>query len=282
MMRIAVHLHIFYDNQVDYFLKKLKNLSNNNFDLFVTMPCPKTDVIGKIKNFKSTVQIWTVENRGYDVAPFIDFLNKINLDDYDYILKLHTKGTSWLRNTKLNNKYISNRDWAKLMIEALLKDKKIVQNNIRLFKNNPNISMIGSKACLTADKHYYQTLITDINQVLSVLNLPKVACCSFIAGTMFMARSAVFKPLQHKYQPTDFAPTNGNVKDGTLAHVFERVFGILATQNGHIIQGIGNETWIYWKSLFNTVFRFFYQNKKTDKKHIIKVLKICVYKKNGK
>ncbi len=282
MNKIAVHLHIFYDNQVDYFLEKLHSLSDDNFDLFVTMPNDNRSVKQKISAFKPNAQIWIVENRGYDVAPFIDFLNKINLDMYDYILKLHTKGTSWSQCTKLNKLCISNHDWARLMIEALIKDKETVTNNLRLFQENPEVAMIGSETCLTSDNQCFQNMIKEINAVLLKLNIPTTTTCSFIAGTMFMARSPIFKPLQYQFQPSDFPITNGHVKDGTLAHVFERIFGILACQGNNRIQGIGNENWIKFKSALNTIMRFFYQNKKTEEKHIIKVLKICIYKKKLK
>ncbi len=279
MSKIAVHLHIFYYNQVDYFLKKLQSLSDYNYDLFVTLPDENTEVIRKIKAFKSNTKIWAVGNRGYDVGPFIDFLNKINLDNYDFILKLHTKGTSWSQCTKLNKRYISNYDWAHLMINALLESKETIAHNLDLFKKNQNIAMVGSQSCLTSEKQCFQGLINEINGILTKLNLPNITSCTFIAGTMFMARSAIFKPLQEKYLISDFASTNGRVKDGTLAHVFERVFGILASQGNNQIQGIGNENWIKYKSILNATLRFFYQNKKTDKKHIIKIFKISVYRK---
>ena len=36
-------------------------------------------------------KISIVENRGFDVGPFIKTISELNLDNYDFIVKLHTK-----------------------------------------------------------------------------------------------------------------------------------------------------------------------------------------------
>ncbi len=278
-MRIAVHLHLHYLDQLDYFIGQLANLGGIPFDLFVTLTVENEDVVQKVRAFKPDARIWVVENRGYDVGPFIDFLNQIDLDAYDYILKLHTKGTSWAKNTKLNGYYVSNTDWARLLVEALLKSPEMVYANLNLLATHPHVTLLGSKTCICNQALHYEKLLPQINGVLSRLQLAPVSRCEFLGGTMFMARAGIFKPLQNKFGLSDFEPTNGLVKEGLLAHVMERVFGILATQNRGCIQGVGDETWLAIKGVFNAILRFFYQNKKTESKHIIKVLKISIYRK---
>ena len=88
--KILVHLHLYYHDQLDYFIKKLKNITCD-YDLYVTMVEMDEKVIDKLKQFKSSVKIIKVENRGYDIWPFICVINMINLSDYNYIIKLHTK-----------------------------------------------------------------------------------------------------------------------------------------------------------------------------------------------
>ena len=36
-------------------------------------------------------ELMAVENWGYDVSPFLAFIGKVNLDLYDFLVKLHTK-----------------------------------------------------------------------------------------------------------------------------------------------------------------------------------------------
>ena len=92
MKKLAVHLHLYYLEQLDEILEKLCNLLEIDFDLFVTMSKVDEEVKRKILNKFSNAKVFVVANRGYDIGPFIWFLHQINLDDYEYVLKVHTKG----------------------------------------------------------------------------------------------------------------------------------------------------------------------------------------------
>ena len=139
--RIAVHLHLYYTNQLGKYLRKIKNLDDYNYDLFVTMNHRDDNVIAKIKKFRENAKIKIVENRGYDVGPFIEFINEIDLNKYDLIIKLHTKNASRHKNN-LNGFIFTNRYWANAMLNRLLGSKKQIKNNLRSFKN-PNVGMAG-------------------------------------------------------------------------------------------------------------------------------------------
>lgn len=90
--KIAVHLHLFYEELWPEIKLYLKNLECYNFDLFITYPEKISEEILKdIKGFKSNVYLFNTPNKGFDLGPFIYFLHKINLNSYDIIFKLHTK-----------------------------------------------------------------------------------------------------------------------------------------------------------------------------------------------
>ncbi len=280
--RIAVHLHLYYPDQLPSFLKSLRSLEPFNYDLYVTLVEANKDVVRCIQAFKSDATIWVVENRGYDVGPFIDFLNKIRFSNYSYILKLQTKGLAWRQKTKLNgNCFFTNVEWSRQLLDALLKNKKCVRKNISRFRRHEKVNMVGSYFCICSQPLHYEKLLPRINAILRTLKMVSVNKCSFVAGTMFMARAEIFKPLQGRYVIGDFEFSDGRIKDHTLAHAFERVFGILATRDGGLILGVGDcPQWrAKWKSIFDRIVRFCYQNKRTEKKHIIKLLKMPVYYK---
>ena len=115
MKTLAVHLHLYYTEQLPNILKYLRNMEDVDYDLFVTMVKAAEGVEEQIKSFNNKAKIWVVENRGYDIGPFIDFLHKINLDDYKYVLKLHTKGSKSNNYTLLNNKRLDNALWGKIL-----------------------------------------------------------------------------------------------------------------------------------------------------------------------
>ena len=60
---------------------------------------------------------------------------------------------------------------------------------------------------------------------------------SFVAGTMFIVRASIFKPLQElTLKSTDFDQINDH--SSGLPHMFERLFGYLVYQQGYQLKDI--------------------------------------------
>ena len=277
-MRIAVHLHLYYLEQLPRILAYLKNLTGVDYDLIVTMCGEDAAAESGLKAFKADVQIIKVENRGYDVGAFMEFLHRIKLDDYDYILKLHTKNTTKGNYTHLNGRRFDNALWAKVLYDALLKSPKQVKENLQQLEEKPEIGMVAAAYCISGEHKLYDKWLEEINSCLAEMNLPQVRDFSFVAGTMFWARAEIFKPFL-RYGLKDFAPTDGKIKEGTKAHVFERLFGAAVMAQGYEIRGV--KQWRYGLLLLKSaITRFFYQKKiTTSGKKLIKICKIPVYSK---
>ncbi|MDR1196140.1 MAG: CDP-glycerol glycerophosphotransferase family protein [Endomicrobium sp.] len=238
--KIAVILHLYYTKQLSFFLDKLKNLQGYNWDLFVTLVKDDARIVNQIRAFKSSAKIFITGNIGYDVYPFIYVINQINLAEYAYIIKLHTKNLlSDREETLLNGVLTDSATWHNSLVNALLKNRQTLKANISKFQNNKTIGMIGSRLCFVKNKEYYQNLMQKINLSLRKIGLTEVKECRFIAGTMFMARASIFKILQNKFSSEDFETSDKNTKCGTLAHAMERVFGIITQVQGYKIHGVG-------------------------------------------
>ncbi|MBP3686950.1 MAG: hypothetical protein J6J35_01130 [Alphaproteobacteria bacterium] len=284
-MKIAVHFHLYYQTQLPEMLKLLTNLNQPgiNWDLYVTLPLTDslTDaqakaISNRILSIFPNAKITHPENRGYDVGAFIDFLHHINLDEYDYVLKVHTKNQNKRNQTILNGNKLDNALWRKILLDALLITKKQIHKNLALLSKNPQIGMLGAKYCLTNEKHAYQELLPEINAVLSQMSLPPVTKVTFVAGTMFLCKASLLKPLR-TLSIADFSPTNGKVRDKTLAHVIERAFGAIIEQQNYQLRGIPQNHYAI-KFLIKRYTRFFYQKKHTKSgKTIIKICKLPVY-----
>lgn len=277
---LAVHLHLYYLDQLDEILLKLKNLSCINYDLFVTMTREDAFVVSKIKNFNPQAKIIVTENRGYDIGPFIEFLHHINLQDYQYVLKLHSKGKKSQNYTHLNNMRFDNSLWGRVLWDALLASPQRVQTDFDLLQK-PQIGMLSSKFCINKEERNYKNLLPKINQILERIGLQKTTRAEFVAGSMFYIKSELLKPLL-KLQLRDFSATDGKIKEGTLAHVLERVIGIAVKEQGYEICGVSD--WYPHYLCFKTALkRFIYQRKITgNNKLLIKVLKMPVYSKKLK
>jgi lipopolysaccharide biosynthesis protein len=136
MKKILVHLHLYYIDQLDYFIKKLKNIKGCEWDLFVTLVCDNESVRKKILKFKSNAQIIMVDNVGFDVWPFIQILKKVDLNEYDFVLKVHTKRilkTQLEFEDEKRNIYFG---WRECLVEALLASKKRFAQNIRILADS--------------------------------------------------------------------------------------------------------------------------------------------------
>ncbi|MBO6289076.1 MAG: hypothetical protein J6N45_01970 [Alphaproteobacteria bacterium] len=275
MGKIAVHLHLFYLEQLDDLLVRLQNLADYPYDLFVTMVDDNAEAKQKILTFKSDAKIWIVPNLGYDVGPFIDFLHKINLNEYDYIIKIHTKRAKSGSYCIFNRHHFDMKTWRAMLLDAVI-SKSAVANNLRLLMQNDKIGMVSSEYVLTNEKWAYQNVMSQIETEMVKIGMEIPKDKHFVAGTMFWARAKLLKPFL-VYKIENFAVSEGQIHDGTLAHVIERMFGLVITAQGYQVRGV-----FYKKYLLNRFIanfkRFIFQKKLTRQgNEIIKICKIPVY-----
>lgn len=262
---VLVHLHLYYPEQLDYMLKKLKNINNCNWDLIVTICKENPKIERKIKEFKSDSQIIKVKNIGYDVWPFIQVLESINLDDYDYVLKLHTK----------NHRKHNNFFWRNILIDALLLSPKRYEQNLQLFKESPEIGIIGAEEVASKmtgicaeENELFFSFCKKYN-----LNLTKGV---FISGTMFMIRSSILKSiLALNLKEEDFYCVQKTDGKGTIAHVLERVFCRIAELKGykiHTIKTPRHQIKLYIKTFIKNIFavqNYIYNGEKHKRLNIL-------------
>lgn len=277
MKTLAVHLHLHYLEQLDEVLAKLGNLQGIDYDLFVTVTGHNPEVVSKITAFNPQAQIWEVENRGYDIGPFVEFLHRINLNDYEYVLKLHTKSKHSRNYTHLNNMRFDNALWGRVLWDSLLASPKRVQKNLEMLKD-PQTGMLASKYCINSEECNYKKMLSSINQQLKKMHLPETESPEFVAGSMFYVKATLLKPLLN-LQMSDFAETDGRIKEGTLAHVVERVIGTAVEEQGYKIAGV-NDWYPHFLCVKTALKRFMYQRKITaSNKLLIKVFKLPIYSK---
>lgn len=250
--KVLVHVHLYYLDQINYIIKKLSNITNCNWDLYITHCNAPTKLLNKIQQFKPDTIFLNVSNKGYDIYPFLQILKLVNLDNYDYILKLHTKNTRKHNDFDLGKGY----SWRNLLFDALLKNKKTFRKNIETLSQNPTIGMITSDVTIRKmgnkeeeDSRLFFEFCDKYNLDLTKGN--------FIAGTMFIARAECMKPFQAlNITEADFTEEQSHTTGkATLAHVLERVVTRIVEAQGYKI--IGNKNTKYQ---LKKIFKFLYQN----------------------
>ncbi|MBR1545048.1 MAG: hypothetical protein IJ638_03850 [Alphaproteobacteria bacterium] len=233
MKKLLVHLHLFYHNQVDYMIEKLSNINGCKWDLFVTFCENNADSKKKIWALKPDAKFLKVENRGYDCWPFIQVLKNINLDDYDYVLKLHTKNY-YKKETSLNGFIFTGYQWRDSLVNALVGSKEIFKKNLDILNSKDDIGMI-------VDKNFFLKLTTHLPE--DTILLPKLKerlkiasnFQYFIAGTIFIIRANILKPLLENtvFKKTEFPMYSKTATNSTIAHAMERIFTILCDDMGY-------------------------------------------------
>lgn len=279
---MLVHLHLYYTDMWPEFAEYLSNLSDYNYDLYVTGVEISPKIQQDILSFKKDAKILITENRGHDVWPFLSVLNQINLDKYSYIIKIHTKNKEPNKTIKAT-KWAINRYWIRrLLIEALIGNKEIIKNNIERFKKDNKLGLIGSKYLLTSSPSDLENVIDKIDPLAHSLGIKDTSDKTYVSGTMFMVRTELMKQFQHIYNAQDFTVSEETGSDGALSHLLERIFCIGISSLGYKIKGFDSRLDFEIASLILRFKRFLYQEKITHKgRKTIKICKIPVYIKQG-
>lgn len=270
--KILVVVHLYYTEMWPELRDCLKNIKQP-YDLYVTIVFENKQLKEEILNFNSEAHFEVVENKGYDIGPFIHILNKVNLDDYSYIIKLHTKrdiekGQGWFRK-------LDGSKWRERLLE-FIKTPENFEKSLKYLSGNKKVGMVSSVHTIVDYDIYDKEPIENTKQWLKEHNFP-VFKYSYVAGTMFIARASIFKNIQNlKISIVDF-PNANEEHQCQLAHIFERLFGYFTNKDGYRISDPNHSVFaqkirqkIYQ---LENVIRFLFQFKITKSGCVI--LKIC-------
>jgi len=278
MKPILVHLHIYYPEMWIELKLCLQNLVKYKYDLYVTQVIHNSAIEQEIKSIKPDAHIQIVSNQGYDIGPFIHIINQLDLSQYSYVIKLHTKRNT-PKNIPLGNGiYFSVHEWRESLLKFISTPQNIFKTITSLEKYK-NVGAVTSYKCITpntvgamkiAKKQY-----TNYTFGLKKFN--------FIAGTMFIMRAQLLQPIQKmNLKIEDFEPSGIN-HNYELAHVIERTLGETIYYHHCYIKDVFTPFANLRKQYLILWFafkRFIFQKKITKNNHIlIKICKIPVFNK---
>ena len=226
--KVCVILHLYYIDLWGYFLPYLK-IIDTDIDLYVTITDGHsgsfTDILDAVTSDFPQAFIYSLPNRGMDVAPFIYILNQIKLNGmtYDVMVKLHSKKS-------LAHSYELGERWRNQLTDALLGSLQKLQNGYFSCVGSNN-TMVGSSAwvqtqnVLGYEQQFFKEEIT-FNEY------------EFVAGTMFMANFNLIMDwfiVNNIYERFYNTFQEGYIGDGSIAHQLERVLGCLVKLRGNYI-----------------------------------------------
>ena len=270
-MKCVTIIHIFYYELLDELSEAVKNIQNIENDTYITISENLKSRSEEIKGKFPNATLLIVSNVGYDVWPFLYVLGKINLDEYDFIVKLHTKGNA---HGKLKNVCIDRHEWRRRLLN-FVSSKENFGKTLELFKNN-HVGAVSDQLVIydyhhDLEKRFYEK----IRGLMLEFGFEYKSEYQFIAGTMFMARASLFKYLLGAFSEGDFFFPDKE-HSGGLPHVLERIFGYSVCAQGYkIVSFDGKSPEQEYKK--NKLKNFFFQKKYTTHHTVLKILCVPVY-----
>lgn len=232
-IKIAIILHIFYYEYVDELLQAVSNFEDIDREIFITIPESLIHYKNVLKRKFQCKNLFVVNNVGYDIYPFIKVVDTLNLDEYDYICKLHTK-RDMPENVYLKGLHIPGNSWRRALL-TFVSTKTNVRKTIDQFKNK-DVGLVAYHQVLCDDKHDSEKkLYPTIKNTMRKLCLPDVQEKKFVAGTMFAVRASLLKYLQSQFKEDDFGEPDIEHNKQDFAHVMERCLGFAVLAQGYKI-----------------------------------------------
>lgn len=185
--RILVVAHIYYEDSLDEILEYLKNLRPYTWDLVVTTTAERDTarIEERVHRFKPDAEIRVTENRGFDIAPYLEAVRSRDLSQYDLVIKVQSKQLFDPEGRETGSLYFRGRDWFLYLFESTLGAAKL-HSNIDRIRRDPEIRLIAARNLLCRDTESRQRL-TVYRLREKGLDLPKDYV--FAAGSCFCARS---------------------------------------------------------------------------------------------
>jgi len=242
--KILVILHVYYSEQIPYFIGKMKNVHGTDWDLLVTGSNLTDEDKGRILSFKEDASFLATENRGYDIAPFICAVKSINLDDYWFVIKLHTKNLDEQHRFRHNGDNLSGRRWRNTMVDAILGSPDVFDAVRRAFEDET----VGLLYSLSVNMASRGTTVEDsslLTNEIERLGL-KPRCMDYCAGTILAIRAEALRYLQDdKVDTSAFSCSGPSHSAGTLAHTYERILCIASSSMGFGTVLVPKSKWLW-------------------------------------
>jgi lipopolysaccharide biosynthesis protein len=219
---VAVVAHIYYEDTWPDIAGALRGLTIP-FDLIVTTVAGREGLIESIQRSYPRAEIEIMENRGRDIGPFLNLLERGRLDGYRYICKIHGK-----KSVDGGRKTYMGEMWRRRLLFDLIGAPGAAIAIIDMFERDPSIGMIGTRVFRLPKANYSEDLSWSANRLLTLKIAERLGVpadkfqLDFFGGTMFWVRPEALKPLRDLRLAADM-PYESGLLDGDLPHALERV-----------------------------------------------------------
>ncbi len=222
----AVVLHLYYMDLWGEIKKELDNFESG-FDLYVNV-ISKASIkeIQKIQRDYPNANIYTFENRGRDILPFLKILKIILPMKYSHVCKIHSK------------KSLHRGDgdqWRNHLIQSLIGSPQRIKESKELMNHGAGI--VVAKGNMFSYKEWMGSNSEMIDRFAAKAGIKVPADFMFPAGSMFWFKPDLFTKMVMWLDESEFILEDGQL-DGTIAHACERIVGLLCNESHFEIKEI--------------------------------------------
>lgn len=215
--RILVCLHLFYPDLWPVVRTYLDNLSPYGWDLVVTYPgglVPEA-TLDEVRAYRPDARFVGCRNAGFDVGPFVEALNSVDLDRYDIVFKLQTKGCGRPL-IYIYDQVFKRADWFLNLYEGVL-GGGVVHGVVGSLMSG-EASLCAAENLIVRDPKHKRFFM---RRFCEERHLAYDEGYRFVAGTCFAIRAEALKPLKALGLALgDFVDTVRG--EFSLAHAIER------------------------------------------------------------
>ncbi|MBF0375943.1 MAG: glycoside hydrolase family 99-like domain-containing protein [Desulfamplus sp.] len=228
---IAVIVHLFYADLWEEINSYLKNIPDK-FDLYISVNDDiKKEFIEEMVALYPNIHIFTFENRGRDILPFINILNEIISLNYKYICKIHSKKST---HTDVGQK------WRRNIYKELLGNPEQIRKILDRFDKIENLGIVAPGGylirlndCIGYNDELAGKNMGYIKQFLNELDAELIEDECFVTGTMFWFRPEALKRILSLNISSKDYPIEDRQIDGTIMHAIERIITLCARISGY-------------------------------------------------
>lgn len=270
MKPILIVVHVYYLGQWSQIKATINNMLDFSHELYITTSHNNDEFDQSVHTSFPQAKLIKVGNIGYDIYPFITVINQVNLSNYSYVIKIHTK-------RDIDHNVFASNEW-RLALMQFAQSKSSFSDHIQYLETHPQAGMLTCyKTVITSDYDPDKDAHSALERFIAQHNWPAIKY-RFVAGTMFLVRANILQTLQDLHLTSKDFDQKNNHRSG-FAHMVERLFGYLVYKDGYQIQDIKAPK-IIQDFFYNFLLRYpnFYRRHTVGKgRLVIKIMGIRVY-----
>lgn len=231
-MKILIVAHVFYP-EVWPELRRCIDVIRATADcrLVVTHSADRSEMEALIRQGGFDAELRQTGKFGYDIAPFLQVIDSVDLGEYDYVVKLHTKRTLG-QSVKLPLKNVAGDEWRRMLLEFCHTEENW-QSSLDMMRR-PRVGMVADARVIFSmadDPAHFPR--QGVDAAARQAGLPRRENCDFVGGSMFVVKASLLKPMQNKFSSNQFVSPNDHSL--SFAHAVERLFGYVVEAQGETI-----------------------------------------------